>query len=57
MTNFNLLLLQAPMEGNPIMQFAPFLLIIVIFYFFLIRPQMKRQKELRKFREELKKRR
>lgn len=27
--------------------------IIVIFYFFMIRPQMKKQKELKKFRESL----
>ncbi len=33
----------------------PFILIIVVFYFFMIRPQMKRQKELRKYREALKK--
>lgn len=33
----------------------PFVLIIVVFYFFMIRPQMKRQKELKKYREELKK--
>ena len=37
------------------MQFLPFVLIIVVFYFFMIRPQMKRQKELRKYREALKK--
>jgi preprotein translocase subunit YajC len=30
-------------------------LIIVVFYFFMIRPQSKRQKELRNFRESLKK--
>jgi preprotein translocase subunit YajC len=30
-------------------------LIFVVMYFFMIRPQQKRQKELRKFREELKK--
>lgn len=36
-------------------QLLPFVLIIVVFYFFMIRPQMKRQKELRKFREGLKK--
>ncbi|MRT94824.1 preprotein translocase subunit YajC [Ancylomarina sp. 16SWW S1-10-2] len=29
--------------------------IVVVFYFFMIRPQMKRQKDLKKFREELKK--
>ena len=30
-------------------------LIIVVFWFFMIRPQMKRQKELKKYRDELKK--
>lgn len=29
-------------------------LILVVFYFFMIRPQMKKQKELKKFRENLK---
>ena len=32
---------------NPLMQFAPIILMFVIFYFILIRPQQKRQKELR----------
>lgn len=32
---------------NPILQFAPLLVLVVIFYFMLIRPQMKRNKELR----------
>jgi preprotein translocase subunit YajC len=40
---------------NPLMSFLPLLLIIVVFYFFMIRPQMKRQKELKNFRESLKK--
>jgi preprotein translocase subunit YajC len=31
----------------------PMLVIIVIFYFFMIRPQVKRQKELRVFRDKL----
>ncbi|MBI9058821.1 MAG: preprotein translocase subunit YajC [Labilibaculum sp.] len=45
-----------PAEGqNPIMQFVPLVLIVVVFYFFMIRPQMKKQKELKKFREDLKK--
>ena len=35
-------------------QFAPFLLMFVVIYFFMIRPQMKKQKELKKFREGLK---
>jgi preprotein translocase subunit YajC len=46
---------QAAEAPNPLMSLLPFLLIIVVFYFFMIRPQMKRQKELRKYRDALKK--
>ncbi|MBV5312692.1 MAG: preprotein translocase subunit YajC [Prolixibacteraceae bacterium] len=42
-------------EANPIMTFLPLVLIIVVFYFFMIRPQMKRQKELATFRNSLEK--
>lgn len=35
--------------------FIPLILIMVVFYFFLIRPQMRKQKELKNFRESLKK--
>lgn len=35
-------------------QLIPLLLILVVFYFFMIRPQMKKQKELKQFRENLK---
>jgi preprotein translocase subunit YajC len=53
---FSLFLSISPAEQqNAWMSFMPFLLIIVVFYFFMIRPQMKRQKELRKYREALKK--
>jgi preprotein translocase subunit YajC len=55
---FSLFLSLAPQPAdapNPLMSLLPFLLIIVVFYFFMIRPQMKRQKELRKYREGLKK--
>lgn len=34
-------------------QLIPLVLIMVVFYFFMIRPQMKKQKELKKFRENL----
>lgn len=37
------------------MSFIMLALIIVVFYMFMIRPQMKRQKELRKFQEALQK--
>lgn len=42
-------------EPNPLMSFLPLILIVVVFYFFMIRPQMKRQKEMRKFRESIQK--
>ncbi len=32
-------------QANPIMAFAPMIFIFVIFYFLLIRPQQKKQKE------------
>ena len=35
-------------------QIVMLVLILVIFYFFMIRPQMKKQKEIKKFREGLK---
>ncbi len=34
-------------------QIVMLVLILVVFYFFMIRPQMKKQKELKKFRENL----
>lgn len=50
------LLMGQPTEGqNPLTSFLPLLLIIVVFYFFMIRPQMKRQKDLRKYRDSLQK--
>jgi len=47
----NTLLLQA--DGGGIMQFLPMIAIAVVFYFFMIRPQMKRSKEAKAFRENL----
>lgn len=53
------IILMAPPQGgqggNPIMQMLPLILIIVVFYFFMIRPQMKKAKEQKKFVESLKK--
>jgi preprotein translocase subunit YajC len=49
----NSILLQA--AGGSLMQFLPMILIIVVFYFFMIRPQMKKAKDHKKFIEELKK--
>ena len=38
-----------------ISQFFPFILIFVVFYFFMLRPQMNRAKKEKKFAAELKK--
>ena len=40
---------------SSIVSFLPMLLIIIVFYFFMIRPQMKKAKDHKKFIEELKK--
>ena len=42
-------------EGNQLMNFLPLILIVLVFYLFFIRPQMKKSKDQRKFREALKK--
>lgn len=39
--------------GEGTTQLVMLLLILGVFYFFMIRPQMKKQKELKKFREAL----
>lgn len=47
----------APVAGsqqNPIMAFLPMVLLVVVFYFILIRPQQKRAKELAKLIDSVK---
>jgi len=54
--NFLLILLQATESAeNGWMSMLPLFLILIVFYFFFIRPQTKKNKEQKKFREELKK--
>ncbi len=60
MTDLLSILLMAPQGGAAGQQsswysFLPLLLIIVVFYFFFIRPQMKRSKDQKKFKESLQK--
>jgi preprotein translocase subunit YajC len=52
-----LFMLMAPAQGggNPMMQFLPLIAIVVVFYFFMIRPQMKKAKDQKKYIEALKK--
>lgn len=61
MTNFAYLLLMAQPaggssgQGNAMVTFLPLLLVFVVFYFFMIRPQMRKQKEMSNYRNSLKK--
>jgi len=45
----------SPSGGNPLMSFAPLVLVFLIFYFLLIRPQQKKAKEHRQMIGGLKK--
>lgn len=60
MTNFALLSFMQPTTGgaagqsNPIVAFLPLILVFVVFYFFMIRPQMKKQKDMNNYRSSLK---
>jgi len=49
------LLFQLQASANPILQFGPMILIMVVFYFFFIRPQANKQKAQGKFISELEK--
>ncbi|MDX9724829.1 MAG: preprotein translocase subunit YajC [Bacteroidales bacterium] len=42
-------------QSNALVTFLPLLLVFVVFYFFMIRPQMKKQKEMANYRSSLKK--
>jgi preprotein translocase subunit YajC len=46
---------QAGEQPSPIFSFLPLILIFIIFYFLLIRPQQKRQQQLQKMITDLKK--
>ena len=51
-----ILLMSPPQEGsNPMGTFIMLGLIMVVFYFFMIRPQMKKTKDPGKFKEEINK--
>jgi preprotein translocase subunit YajC len=52
----NAVMLMATAPGQPIWkQFLPLILIGVVFYFFILRPQLKKTKEAKQFRESIKK--
>lgn len=55
MGTLNTILLQAQGQGSGISSILMIVAMIVIFYFFMIRPQSKKQKELKRQREAMKK--
>jgi preprotein translocase subunit YajC len=60
MANFVYLFFMAQPAGssggsNPLVTFLPLILVFVVFYFFMIRPQMKKQKDMNNYRNSLKK--
>ncbi len=58
MNLFNLLLMAPPADGASGSGYSSIIflvLIVVVFYFFMIRPQMKKTKQMKQFREALKK--
>ena len=55
MLNLILLQAEAAQQGNQWSFLIMMILIFVVFYFFMIRPQTKKQKELQKQRESMKK--
>lgn len=46
---------QSTGQTNPLVTLLPLILVFVVFYLFMIRPQMKKQKELANYRNSLKK--
>lgn len=44
-----------PAQADPFLAFLPLIVIFVVFYFLIIRPQVKRAKEQRKMQEALQK--
>ena len=56
MTQLNLVLLAAGQgkQQDPMQMLIFMGIIVVVFYFFMIRPQMKKRKEITKFRNEMK---
>ncbi len=49
----SILLMTGGAASGGLGQFIPLVLIIVVFYFFMIRPQMKKSKDQKKFRENI----
>jgi preprotein translocase subunit YajC len=55
MINEYVILMTGGQQQGGIMSFLPLIAIVVVFYFFMIRPQMKKAKDQKKYIESLKK--
>jgi len=57
MLNLSILIAQAApgSQSNPVLAFLPLVVMFVVFYFLLIRPQQKRQKDLSEMVKNMKK--
>lgn len=55
MINEYVILMTGGQQQGGIMSFLPLVAIVVVFYFFMIRPQMKKAKDQKKYIESLKK--
>jgi len=53
--NFVLLMMGQGQEGDPMSMMIFMGVMVAVFYFFMIRPQMKKRKEMQKFRTEMQK--
>jgi len=53
--NFILLMMGQGKEGDPTSMVIFMAVMVAVFYFFMIRPQMKKRKEVQKFRTEMQK--
>lgn len=53
--NFVLLMVGQGNEGDPTSMLIFMGVMVAVFYFFMIRPQMKKRKEMQKFRNEMQK--
>jgi preprotein translocase subunit YajC len=55
LSTYTLLMMDPNGKGGGLSSLIPMLLIVVVFYFFMIRPQQKKAKDAKKYRDSLEK--
>jgi len=55
LSTFTLLMMDPNGKGGALSSLIPMILIVAVFYFFMIRPQQKKVKEAKKYRDSLEK--